>query len=261
MMRLLQVEWLKIKSSKALWILLGLYVLVVFLSFSNFKNLINGLTLTFNQVPETDFSLQPILEYPDVWHNLTYLATFFRIIPALLIIIWVCDEFSTKTLRFMVINGLRRTEFFAGKWMLSLFLSLFCTLVVGLYVAIVGVKPADPAMFWKGSSFLAAFFLSCLAYFTMAIFISILLKKSGTAVLLLLLYGWLIEPVLSWSVHSDYRAFLPMKSVDALIPFPFLKYVDMQVIASPSIALALPVLVYIIIFSLGSLVLLKRAKL
>ncbi len=260
----LLLEFHKQYRNFSFWFIIALYLVAILLAFSNFSKLTATISGSFNNVPELDFSLKALLQFPDVWHNVTYISSFFRIIPALLIIISISDEFRNRTIRLNLMNGLSRTEFVVSKFSFATLLAVFCTIVTGtgiLFIGFSNMPEASGQSIYFKSEFLFAFFISCLAYFYYAALIAFLLKQSGTAVILLLLYGWLLEPIVSWMIPSEYRIYLPMKSVDKLIQFPFTKYLDMPTQETIVLSQIIIVLAYVLISAFLSNFLLKKTKL
>jgi hypothetical protein len=75
------------------------------------------------------------------------------------------------------------------------------------------------------SGFIPAYFLQLSAYLIFALFIGLLIKKTGLAFGLFFLYSLIIEPVAGLRIHDEMvKGLLPMKSISNLIHMPFGKY-------------------------------------
>ena len=104
----------------------------------------------------------PILYFPDIWQNITYVYTFLKIFIAILVIISVSNEFTYKTIRQNVIDGMDRMEFLISKLTTILLLSLYSTLLVfltGLLTGIIYTPNYDVSDIFTGIQFVPAYFL------------------------------------------------------------------------------------------------------
>ena len=72
----------------------------------------------------------PIYQFPDIWHNITYVAGFLKFILAIYMIISITNEMTYDTLRQNIMNGLSRVDFIISKLVLVFLLSVGSTLFV-----------------------------------------------------------------------------------------------------------------------------------
>ncbi len=264
MNKLIKIEFRKQITSKSFWILLMLHMAAISLSIVNFQRFIQNIQFNVNNVPELDLSVLPLLTFPDIWHNLTYVAGFFKIILALIVINSVTNEMANKTIRQNVIDGLSRKEFFFSKVLLAGFLTAVSTLAIFLSIWFIGEYNRDPEStveIWEGSGFIIAYFFELFTYFIYALFIAFLVRRTGMALVLLILLDLIFEPMLSWFVPDVIYKYFPMASLDNLIRFPFSKYIGMETALSVSPGQLLVVVLYAVVFSMASLLWLKRADL
>lgn len=218
-MKLLRIEWRKIRTNRT-YIVLGILYLI-FLVVSMW---------TFNRVFEEALSKQPMLgtmfssnRFPDVWHYMAWIGTWFKIILGILVIIMVGNEYNFKTLRQQLINGLSRTEFFLGKFWIILLLAIGSTLllfVTGLLLGLLNTPSFDTAMMFEQIHFLAGYFLMAIPYMLFAFLLVILLKRVGLTMGLLLLYDLIAERVLVYYVPESIDQFFPLNSIGMLVRFP-----------------------------------------
>ncbi len=231
MLRLIRLEYLKLKHHKAMWILLALYILaIVGISFSA------GYVLQYlaDQGVEyrgIDPTVFPVYDFDDIWQNLAYLGYFFKIFPAFLLIISICNEYSYKTNRQNIIDGLSRKEFFLSKFSFATFLAIlsgFLLLVIGLILGFMHSNVTDAGSVLANIEFVPVHSLQLLIYFLFAMLLAILIKRSGIAIVLFLMYTIVIEPIVVGIGHFYYPevvAFAPLESIASLIHFPFQKYI------------------------------------
>jgi len=250
---LVKIEWLKIRTNATFWVLVGLHVGIVLLVVLSGKIFISTLTINGESLKGiADISNIPIYQFPDIWHNITYVAGFLKFILAIYVIISITNEVTYDTLRQNIMNGMSRTDFIVSKLALVILLSAGSALFVFLTGLIVGIgNTADLALhdMIKYSGFIAAYFLQLTAYLVFALFIGILIKRTGLAMGLLFLYTLIIEPVVGLRINSDMvKGLLPMKAINNLIHLPFGKYLLREVQDYVTFREILIVILYTVLF-------------
>jgi len=224
----LKIEYRKQITSSGFWILVVLHGVVICLAAMNFNSLLQNVNVMMNNVPDIDLALRPVLQFPDVWQNITYISGFFKIILALILITSVCNEFTYSTARQNIIDGLSRREWLYSKIGLAIALSLFSTLLVlsvGFVLGFSQEVTVEPTAIFGRLDFVLAYFIELLVYFIYALFLALALKRTGLSIILLLVYDFILEPIFSWSIPEYVNEFLPMNTIDNLNQFPFTKYV------------------------------------
>lgn len=234
MLRLARLEFIKLKTNKAFWILLGIYfVALLIIAFSG------GAVLQYLENKGVTYKglspiLLPIYDFEDIWQNLAWLGYLFKIFPALLIVISVCNEFQFKTHRQNIIDGLSRSEFLISKLSFALFIALLSALAIGLIGLLLGLLYASDTSL--GTIFYNAIFIPAHAYqlflyFMFAIFLGLVIRKSAFTIMVLLIYTLMIEPIaagITGYFYSGAASFFPLNAISSLIAFPFSKYVFIQ---------------------------------
>lgn len=248
MKRLIQLEFLKLKSNKAMWWLLGLYLVsLVFISFSG------GLILSYLsdnglQYNGIDPTILPIYDFDDIWQNLAYLGYFFKMFPAFLIIISVSNEFSFKTHRQNIIDGLSRFEFFLSKTVFAGFLAVISGVLIlslGLVLGFTHSSVIDFSSIVDGIIFVPAHIFQLFVYFLMAIFLTLLIRKTGITIVLFLMYTVILEPIVTSIIgiwYPTFASFFPLESISSIVHFPFSRYILLETqnfISGPDILKAL----------------------
>jgi len=171
--RLLKIEYRKQITSSGFWILVVLHGVVICLAAMNFNSLLQNVNVMMNNVPDIDLALRPVLQFPDVWQNITYISGFFKIILALILITSVCNEFTYSTARQNIIDGLSRREWLYSKIGLAIALSLFSTLLVlsvGFVLGFSQEVTVEPTAIFGRLDFVLAYFIELLVYFIYALF-------------------------------------------------------------------------------------------
>ncbi|MBN1414402.1 MAG: hypothetical protein JW973_04825 [Bacteroidales bacterium] len=264
MKRLLRIEWYKLKYHTPFWIFAGLHIailLLVFLSAKFFLDFLAGKGEMINNV--IDPSRIPVFEFPDVWHNITYVAGFLKIILAIYIIISLCNEISYGTLRQNIMNGMSRSEFMLSKFFLILLLSLSATvflLITGLTMGFIYTEETAISSIIQYTGFLPAYFLQVTIYQLMAFLLALVIRRTGISMGLLILYTYIVEPIIVFRIKTVWiKGLFPLKAINNLIRLPFGKYAfretqDFIAIQDIGIALAYTALFVYLIY----LVLKKR---
>ena len=217
-----------------------------------------------NDVPDLDLSLDPILQFPDVWQNLTYIAGYFKIILAVIVIISVTNEFSSGTARQNIIDGYSRKQWCNSKIGLAVVLALFSTLlvgIVGLFLGFTQNVEVEVTGIFIGLDFVLAYFIELFVYFIYALFLALVVQKAALAIILLLVYDLILEPIISWTLPDSISEFLPMSTIDNLNTFPFIRYVGQQVPEMVSAEQLVWAFAYGILFGFFSLLILKKRDL
>ncbi|HAK12034.1 MAG TPA: ABC transporter permease, partial [Chitinophagaceae bacterium] len=53
--------------------------------------------------------------FPETWHSVAYFSSWFVMIPSILVIMVITNEYTYKTHRQNIIDGMSRQEFMLGK--------------------------------------------------------------------------------------------------------------------------------------------------
>jgi hypothetical protein len=203
-------------------------------------------------------------QFPDIWENITWLCSYLNLFfISVITIIIVCNEYTYRTIRQNVIDGLSRFELFFAKIQLIVFLSLCLSLFTGIVCLVFGLIYSEGNLtfinIFKKTTYLADFFLQAIAYGIMAYAIAVIFKQTGIAIVMFFVYKVIIESIIDWKILSaNYGDFLPMNLFSELTPKPFAKMAETSFsklgiqaysIHSPNIELL--TILYILIISSG----------
>jgi ABC-2 type transport system permease protein len=266
MSRLIKLEWLKIRSNATFWVLVGLHIGIVLLIVLSGKLFLGSLSVNGNNLKDfAGVNNIPIYQFPDIWHNITYVAGFLKFILAIYMIISITNEIAYDTLRQNIMNGLSRADFIISKLFLVFLLSTGSALFVFITGFSLGmVTTPDLALhdIIKYSGFIPAYFLQLSAYLIFALFIGLLIRRTGLAMGLMFLYSLIVEPVLGLRIHNEMiRGFLPMRSISNLIHMPFGKYLLREIQDYVMFREIIIVIAYMAIFTWLIYLLLKKRDL
>lgn len=177
MTELLKIEWLKIRSYMAFILLGACFVAGVFLS--------NYIVFTVNKniVSQTTSGLISFSPYSfnNTWQTTSYVTGCILLLPSLLLLMLFTNEYTYKTHRQNIIDGLSRQQFISVKMMMALIFALAATLLVVVSALLFGLASGTPFSL-TGIGYVGCFFLKAISYNFIAVLISVLLKRTGFAI-------------------------------------------------------------------------------
>ena len=233
MLRLARIELRKILYFKAFWVLTGIYFTVVIL--------INwGLPEIIEQISETTRSNELkllkyfVFNFPDIWQNITWagsLRFFIKVIFGMIMIIHVCQEYSHKTIRQNIISGMSRAEFFWGKVMYAVMLTLLSTFILiisGVYLGLMNSSTTGLAAIFGKMSFLFGYMLEIFTYLSFALLLGTFIKKTGFAISALFLV-LIIELIVQYKLIPESAwPYLPVNAMNAILTSPNTSLVEIS---------------------------------
>jgi ABC-type transport system involved in multi-copper enzyme maturation permease subunit len=226
MIRLLKIEfqklWLNTSSKVLIFIYFGLLLSVALLS-------VVEVDLGFVQI---NLGEQEIFNFPYIWHFATYFAAILKFFLLLVIVSMVANEYSNRTLKQNLIDGLSKKEFILSKFLMVLTLALISTILLGIIIFAVGFINSD---FTAGSipfqdmEYLLAYFVKLVGFFSFGLFLGLLIKRSAFAIGFMLLWQiieGILYALLRWQIFNEETAdkihvFMPLEALANLIKQPF----------------------------------------
>lgn len=230
MKRIIRIEFLKIRSNASFWVLTSLHIAIILLVLLSGKIFLNSLAGENHIISKlADPASIPLYQFPDIWHNATFVAAYLKFILAIFIIISITNELTFNTIRQNLMNGLSIRDFIGSKLALIVLLSLTSTVLVfltSLITGLIGTPNPDIGDIVKYSGFIPAYFLLLTAYLIFALLIGLLIKRAGIAMGLLFLYTLIIEPLVVYRIKIEWiKDLFPLRSINNLIHMPFGKYI------------------------------------
>ncbi len=242
MLRLLNIEFHKLKHSRASKVLSIIY-------FALLTSIALIAAIKFDIGP-VKFHLadQGIFNFPYIWHFNTFMAAIFKFFLLLVIVSMMANEYSNKTLKQNLIDGLSKKEFILSKFYTVLAFAAISTAFVFIVSLILGYAYSDYnefAIVFSDLEYLLAFFIKLTGFFSFGLFMGILVKRSAFAVGGILVWFFLesiFKGFLYWkfkdSDFSDigdkvnaFMQFLPLESMANLIKEPFTRLNAVQSVA------------------------------
>ncbi len=256
-MRLLNIELYKLRNSRYFWWLGGLFIFFLLSVPLAARLILVKMTEMGAEIKGRGMDDLPLFDFLDIWQNLTYFYSIFSILLAFIIIISVSNEYRYGTVRQNIIDGLSRKQFLASKVLFILGSSAFVTLlilVIGLGMGFAFSEVTSVYFVTKNMHFLVAYFFELVGYQLLALFASLLIKRSGLTIVIMLFYTFIIEPLLRALISFKFELpwladLLPVKAVGNSIKFPYSKYALMETQTYVGLCDFLVVLLYVGIFS------------
>lgn len=226
MLRLLNIELIKLwnnRSSKVL--ILAYFILLTSIA------LIASIKFDIGPI-KFHLADQGIFDFPYIWHFNTYVAASLKFFLAIVIVSMMANEYSNKTIKQNLIDGLSKKEFIASKFVTVSVFALFSTLFVAIITLILGYTFSDITEAYhvfSDTEYVLAFFIKLLGFFSFCLFLGILIKRSAFA--LGFLFVWfIIEKIvyglLRWEIEFTENSwktitqFFPLESMSNLIVEP-----------------------------------------
>lgn len=230
MMEQLRIEWLKMKNYPAFIAIALIFLLCVFgVSYIGYN-----INATAQGTAAGSF-VGSYFGFPHVWHTVSWLSTFTLFLPGLLLILLVTNEFTYRTHRQNVIDGWSRDTFIRTKIMMAVIFAAVATIWVALVALMLGLISGGGVDFYK-FKYIGFFFLQSVSIFSVALLVSVLIKRAALAIAIFVAYVYIIENILGAVLNTLVYKFstgktgifpladvLPINTTDALLPFPFFR--------------------------------------
>ncbi|MFH2142104.1 MAG: hypothetical protein ABIJ97_06765 [Bacteroidota bacterium] len=214
MKRILNIELKKLIPYSTFWVLIGIHFvlfIIVVLVINSFEIQIPG------------FEMPKLFEFPLVWNLVCWIASWFNLFLAIIIIAFVGNEYVFKTFRQHLIDGLSRSDLLKGKLMVILLISIYGLFLVLFTSAIFGIITTPDLAFasvFNQSFYVFIYFIQAIAYMTFAFFIILLVKNIALSILFFILYKFPVEPIIRGLLPDEIIRFFPMKVISNLTPLP-----------------------------------------
>ena len=265
MFHLLKIDLKKLLSYRTFWIICGLYFFTLLMATASGMEFLKWLARTiegFGQ--QININRIPLYHFPDVWQNLAWGSGLLKIMIAIMVVISITNEYSYRTVRQNIIDGLSRREFLVSKILTNVLLSALSMVLVFLVALVTGLIYSpyfDMEYMLKGVEFYPAYFLEVFAFLSFALMIGIFVQRSGLCIILLL-NSYLIELIIKENLDNyfpDIIKFFPLESIMNLVPMPFARYAFQEIRDYVTLSSVVIVLVWTFLFNYFSYLKLKRA--
>lgn len=236
MKRLLQIEFIKLWNNRASRVLiLSYFILLTSIA------LIAAIKFDIGPV-KFHLAEQGIFNFPYIWHFNTFITAFFKLFLAIVIVSMMANEYSNKTIKQNLIDGLSKKEFIFSKFLTVISFALISTVFVFAVSMILGLIYSDYnelSIIFSDLQFLLAFFIKLVGFFSFCLFLGILVKRSAFALGFLFLWQVIegfVRGMIRWKLFDgdttdSVMAFFPLNSMFNLIKEPFSRLSAVQTVA------------------------------
>jgi len=227
MLRLLNIELHKLRYSRSAKILISTYFILI-----TFIALIASIEFDLGPV---HFRLadQGIFNFPFIWHFNSYIAAILKLFLAIVIVSMMSNEYSHRTLKQNLIDGLSKKEFVLSKFITVLLFALLSTIFLFVVSLILGYSFSDfteLSIVFSDMEYLVGYFIKLLGFFTFCMFIGILIKRSAFALGFLFIW-WIFEGILYGVLNfrlfrdsdlpENIMQFFPLTAMSNIVIEPF----------------------------------------
>lgn len=237
MKRLLHIEFIKLWNNRASRILILSYFILL-------TSIALVAAIKFDIGP-VRFHLadQGIFNFPYIWHFNTFITAFFKLFLAIVIVSMMSNEYSNKTIKQNLIDGLSKKEFVFSKFLTVLSFALLSTVFVFVVSMILGLVYSDYnelSIIFSDLEFLLAFFVKLVGFFSFCLFLGVLVKRSAFALGFLILwqvFEAIVRGVLRWKFFDGettdaIMGFFPLNAMWNLLKEPFSRLGAVQSVAN-----------------------------
>lgn len=235
MFRLLNIEFHKLKHNRASKVL----ILTYFILLTSIA-LIAAVKFDIGPV-KFHLAEMGIFNFPYIWHLSTWLSATIKFFLLLVIVSMMANEYSNKTLKQNLIDGLSKKEFILSKFYTVVVFSAISTVFVFIVSLILGLIYSDfnePSIIFSDLEYLGAFFIKLVGFFSFGLFLGILIKRSAFAVGAMFVWSFIegvSKGLLYWKAKDyvdEVMQFFPLESMANLIKEPFTRLNAVKSLAS-----------------------------
>ncbi len=236
MYRLLNIEFQKLRHNRASKILIITYF-VLLTSIA----LIAAIKFDIGPI-KFHLAEMGIFNFPYIWHFNSYIAAFFKLFLAIVIVSMMANEYSNKTLKQNLIDGLSKKEFVLSKFYTVIAFALISTIFLFVVSLILGLgfsNYTELSIIFSDLDYLLAFFVKLVGFFSFCLFLGVLVKRSAFALGFLFVWQFIegiVFGILRWKTDAETATnimqFFPLNSMSNLIKQPFSKLSAVQSVAN-----------------------------
>jgi ABC-2 type transport system permease protein len=185
MLRLLEIELIKLRTSRISRVLIvGYFLLLTMIA------LIAAIKFDIGPI-KFHLADQGIFNFPYIWHFNTYVASWLKLFLAIIIVSMVANEYDNKTLKQNLIDGLSKKEFIFSKFLTVLLFAVASVVFVTIVSLILGLAYSDYTeigIIFSDLEYLIGYFIKLVGFFSFCLFLGILIKRSAFALGFLFLW-------------------------------------------------------------------------
>jgi ABC-2 type transport system permease protein len=226
MIRLLQIEFIKLWNNRASKVLIiSYFVLLTFIS------LVAAIKFDIGPI-KFHLAELGIFDFPYIWHFNAFIAAFFKLFLAVVIVSMMANEYSNKTIKQNLIDGLSKWEFIYSKFLTVFTFAAISTVflfIISLILGLIYSSFDEFGIIFSDLEFILGYFIKLLGFFSFCLFLGIFVKRSAFALGFLilwliveqLLFGLIGWKLTSWEIAQKIKNYFPLESMQNLVDEPF----------------------------------------
>ncbi|MFC2152482.1 hypothetical protein ACFLSE_08145 [Bacteroidota bacterium] len=168
------------------------------------------------------FSIKGLYQFPDIWTFFPWVASWFNIFLTIVLITLVGNEFTYRTFRQNVIDGLSRNDLILGKLIFIVTVAIYTFIMVLIAVFIFGLintKGITTSLILENSYAILIYFIQAIGYMTLGLLFAVIFRNNALAIIMFLVY-FPVEGLIRLFFSQEYRRFFPVKIISNLTPRP-----------------------------------------
>lgn len=227
MINLLRIEWMKVKSYRTFWVLMGLFLVAVI----GMNYIVYKANIEINKnMPLSALTGSPFT-FPNVWNTITWLSSWLLYFPGFVMVLIISNEYTFKTHRQNIIDGLSRKQFVNTKLCVALILAVISTIIVFITTLLFGLAGGGRFTF-EGMSAIGYFFICSWVYILFALLLAFLFRKAVLAIGIYFIFGMILDNLLSLLLRRAFDGkpygnyLMPLDVADSVLKHPFRSQVD-----------------------------------
>ncbi len=265
MLHLLRIDLKKLLDYRTFWIIVGLYFFMLCMGAASGMEFLKWLARVIDGFGQSiKINRVPLYHFPDVWQNLAWSGGLLKMGLAVMTVISITNEYTYRTVRQNIIDGLSRSEFLISKVMTNLVLAALSMVMVFLIAGVTGLIYSPQLEFpygFTGIGFYPAYFLEVFAFLSFALMLGVFIQRSGLTIIVLL-NSYLIELIIKENIDQylpNIIPFFPLESIMNLVPMPFARYALQEIRDYVTVESVLIALMWTVLFNYFAYLKLKKS--
>ena len=265
MLQLLKIDLKKMTSYRTFWIICGLYFFLLVVGSASgmeFLKWVASFVKGFGQSINIDRI--PLYHFPDIWQNLAWSGGALKMGLAIMTVVSITNEYTYRTIRQNIIDGMSRKQFLLSKVYMNALLSVMSMISLFLIALVNGFIYSPEITFsqaFAGMEFYPAYCLEVFAFLSFAMMMSFFIQRSGLTIIVLL-SSFVIELIIKAKVDNysvEAIQYFPLESISNLVPLPFARYAFQEIRDFVTLSSVLIAGAWTVVFNYVSFVKLKRS--
>ncbi len=222
MIKLLKIEFLKLRKYFVFWFIVAAYFFLLILILLSAGKII----IKFSYESQPIINFINFFQFPYIWNTNAWLASWINHFWALFIIIFIGYEINNKTFRLQYLAGLSPMNLFGAKFLVAVILPLIATILIYFISLLQGLSFTEGEtlnLIWQQSYYPLLFYIQAIGYIAFAWFIISMFRSPGLSIVFYLL-SFILEGILrlfaSFYLPKEIIHLFPLKVINNIITAP-----------------------------------------